>query len=93
MVTRRAIKPEKQSSKTRLFSAELKSKGNIKNPMMNNVRSPESVMIEEVLGELLSACFGEGIILEVFRINGVLRDDLGEHEIAKPELKDDAEAK
>ena len=83
---------ENHSTKTRLFSVELKSKVHIKNIMMTS-DSPESVIIEGVLGELVKAYFAEGIILEVIGTNGILRVDLGEREITKPELKDEAEAK
>ena len=67
---------------------ELKSKAHIKNIVMTS-GSPEGVMIEGVLGELVKAYFAEGIILEVVGTNGVLHVDLGEHEVTKPELKDE----
>jgi hypothetical protein len=83
---------ENRPNKTRLFSVELKSKAHIKNIIMTS-GSPESVMIEGVLGELVKAFFAEGIILEIVGTNGVLRVDLGHNEITKPELKDKEEAK
>jgi hypothetical protein len=84
---------EKQASKTRLFSVELKSKAQLKSIMVTNGGSPEGVMIEGVLGELERACFAEGIILEVVGSCGVLRVDLAEQEITKPLLKNEKETK
>lgn len=81
-----------QTGNTRLFSVELKSKSFLKNMAMTN-GSPEGVMIEGELGELVRACFAEGIILEIVGTNGVLRVDLGEHEITKPKLNEEGEAK
>jgi len=83
----------KQTSKARLISVELKSKAQLKNIIMTNSGSPEVVMIECVLGELVKACFAEGIILEVVGTKGVLRIDLGENEITKPKMKGKEEAK
>ena len=83
----------KQTSKARLISVELKSKAQLKNIIMTNSGAPEGVMIECVLGALVKACFAEGIILEVVGTKGVLRIDLGEHEITKPKVKGEEEAK
>ena len=74
-------------SKERAFSIELKSKAHLKNITMTS-GSPESVVIEGILGELERAGFEEGIILEVVGKNGVLRIDIGEDEIKKTQLKD-----
>jgi len=63
---------ENQSSEQRLFTVELKSKVYLKNIMMTNDGSPERVMIEGVLGELVKARFAEGIILEVVGTHGML---------------------
>lgn len=73
-----------QDEKARCFSVELKSKTHLKNIMVANSGSPESVMIEGALGELLEAHFTEGIILEVVGTNGVLRVDLEDQEITRP---------
>ncbi len=83
---------EKQARKTRLFSVELESKANLKNISITD-GSPESVLIEGILGELQRAVFAEGIILEVVGSNGVLRVDLSENEITKAKLPDEKEAK
>jgi hypothetical protein len=93
MGTRRAIKKEKQSIKTRLFSLKLKSEGNSKNMMIANGVSIKSDVTQGVLGVLSRAYFAEGIIWDVFGASGVLRVDRGEPEITKPELKGEAEAK
>jgi hypothetical protein len=74
--------------KERLFSIELKSKTHLKNITFAN-ESTEGVLIEGVLGELERACFAEGIILEVVGSNGVLRVDLKEHEITRPQSGDE----
>jgi hypothetical protein len=82
----------KTVSKDRFFSIELKSKAHLKNIAITN-GSSESVLIEGILGKLEIARFAEGIILEVIGKNGVLRVDLGEDEITKPQLKVDVEVK
>ncbi len=84
---------ENQPNKARLFSVELKSKAHLKNIMMTTGDSPEGVIIEGVLGELQRARFAEGIILEIVGSNGILRVDLGEHEISKPQLEEEKAAK
>ena len=80
---------ENQTSKTRLFSVELKSKAHLKNVMLINGGLPEAVMIEGVLGELKQARVAEGILLGVVGSNGVLRVDLRENEISKSQLKNE----
>jgi hypothetical protein len=72
--------------KERLFSAELKSKAQLRNITING-GSPEIVLIEGVLGELKHAGFAEGIILEIVCSNGTLRVDLEENEIKKLQIK------
>ncbi len=74
---------ENQTGKARLFSVELKSKMHLKNVIITDGGTAENVIIEGVMGELVRACFAEGIILEVVGTNGVLRVDLGEPEITK----------
>jgi hypothetical protein len=74
-------------NKQRLFSLELKSKGQLKNITMSS-SSLEAVLIEGVLGELKRASFVEGIILEVACSNGILRVDLEEDEIKNLQLKE-----
>ncbi len=78
--------------KERFFSIELKSKAHLKNITITN-DSSESVIIEGMLGKLEHAWFAEGVILEVTGKNGILRVDLREDEIAKPQLKVDGEVK
>ena len=75
---------EKMSNKTRVFSIELKSKRNLKNVTLNN-GSSDSVLLEGSIGELIAAKFAEGVILEVIGKDGILRVDLGEEEIQKPQ--------
>ena len=87
----RAIKMEKESSKTRVFSVELKSKSNSKNMMVTNGGSTD--LTEGVLGELVRAYFAEGMFWEALLTSGILIVDRRENEIAKPKLKDEAEAK
>ncbi len=72
--------------KERLFSAELKSRAQLRNITINNGGSPEIVLIEGVLGELKHAGFAEGIILEIVCSNGTLRVDLEENEIKKLQI-------
>ena len=76
----------KTRAKERVFSVELKSKGNLKNITLTN-GSSDSVLVEGTIGELVHATFAEGIILEVVGKNGVLRVDLGEDEITKTSAK------
>ncbi len=72
----------KNASKERVFSVELKSKRNLKNVTLTN-GSSDSVLLEGTIGELVHAKFAEGVVLEVVGKNGVLRLDLTEDEITK----------
>jgi hypothetical protein len=76
------------NNKERVFSVELKSKAYLKNITITN-GSSESVLIEGTLGKLEQASFAEGVILEVVGSNGVLRIDIGEDDIKKPQSKDE----
>lgn len=71
-----------QKNKERVFTVELKSKRNLKNLTLTNDGS-DTVLLEGSIGELETATFTEGIILEVIGKNGVLRIDLAEVEIKK----------
>lgn len=75
---------QKTISKERVFSVELRSKRNLKNLTLTNGGS-DSVLLEGTLGKLIQATFTEGIILEIIGENGVLRVDLAEEEIKKPQ--------
>ncbi len=70
------------NKKIRVFSIELKSKRNLKNITLTNECS-DNVLLEGSIGELLTAKFAEGIILEVTGKDGVIRIDLEETEIQK----------
>lgn len=70
------------NKKIRAFSIELKSKRNLKNITLTNECS-DNVLLEGSIGELLTAKFAEGIILEVTGKDGVIRIDLEETEIQK----------
>ena len=70
------------SKKERVFSAELKSKINLKNIIFTN-SSNDGALVEGTIGELLQATFKEGVILEVKGKKGTVRIDLKENEIAK----------
>jgi len=82
----------KTINKERVFSAELKSKRNLKNITLTN-GSNDSVLVEGTIGELVQATFAEGIILEVVGKNGILRIDLKEDEIKKTTDKNRTEVK
>ena len=73
----------KTRGKDRVFSVELRSKGNLKNVTLTE-GSSGGVLVEGTIGELVKATFAEGIILKVVGKKGVLRIDLGEAEIEKP---------
>jgi hypothetical protein len=68
--------------KERVFSVELTSKRDLKNITLAN-GSSDRVLVEGTIGELVTATFAEGIILEVVGKNGILRIDLREDEIKK----------
>lgn len=70
------------NKKIRVFSIELKSKRHLKNITLTN-ECTDNVLLEGSIGELLTAKFAEGIILEVTGKDGVIRIDLEETEIQK----------
>ncbi len=76
--------------KERVFSVELKSKRNLKNVTFAS-GIHDNVLVEGTLGELVQAKFTEGVILQVTGKNGVLRIDLGEDEIQKPNNQNQSE--
>ena len=78
--------PNKTENNERFFSVELKSKTHLKNVSLTN-GSHDNVLLEGTLGELSSACFVEGEILEVCGKKGTLRINLREHEIASPKAE------
>jgi len=78
-----------ENSSERCFSVELKSKANLKNVTLAN-GSHETVLVEGSIGDLLSAEFAEGLILQIIGTNGVLRINLAENEIQrKQNLKEE----
>jgi hypothetical protein len=77
--------------KTRVFTVELKSKRNLKNVSLTN-DSSNSVFLEGSIGELVTAEFAEGVILEVIGTDGIIRVDLREEELRKAP-KNECEAK
>ena len=58
------------------------SKAHLKNVSLAN-GSRDNVLIEGSIDELLQATFADGIILEIVGKKGILRINLGEHEIRK----------
>ena len=76
-----------KTSKERFFSVELKSKVNLKNITLTN-GGHENVLVEGTIGELLSAGFAEGIILEIVGDKGVLRINLSQNEIKSKEKQE-----
>ncbi len=82
----------KRAIKERVFSVELKSKGNLKNVTLTNA-SIDSVLLEGTIGELVYASFMEGVLLEVVGKNGIIRVDLGAEEIQKLTIDNRLEAK
>ena len=59
-----------RKTKERFFSIELNSKRHAKNVTLND--GPESVLIEGTVGQLHSAAFTDGLVLEVVGYKGVL---------------------
>lgn len=73
--------------KERVFTVELTSRAALKSASLGN-GTQEGVVIEGTLGTLTSACFLDGVVLEVVGTEGVLRLDLLSEEIrAKPRGK------
>jgi hypothetical protein len=72
----------KMKNKERVFSVELRSKGDLKAVTLTS-DSSNGVLVEGTIGELVQATLAEGIILEVVGRKGILRIDLREDEIRK----------
>lgn len=64
----------------KIFSVELKSRGNLKNVNFTN-GNRESVLIEGTIGKLEHASFEEDLILEIVGQEGVLRINLQQNEL------------
>ncbi len=62
----------------RMFSIELKSKGDVKNVSLDG---DEKVLIEGSIGSFIRARFLEDIVLEVIGSNGELRLDLSANDL------------
>jgi hypothetical protein len=73
------MKPETYNAE-KIFSVELKSRGNLKNVNFTN-GNRESVLIEGTLGKLEHASFEEDLILEIVGQEGVLRINLQQNEL------------
>lgn len=69
----------------RVFTIELKSKGDVKNVTLDG---GERVFIEGTLGSFRRAHFVEDVVLEVVGSNGELRVDLGTKDLQKPKAKE-----
>ncbi len=69
-----------QNSGECTFSIELKAKAYLKTVNLAN-GSRESVLVEGTIGQVQSAEFQEGIVLEVVGAKGVLRIDLSPQQI------------
>jgi hypothetical protein len=65
----------------RVFTIELRSKGDVKNVSLDG---NEKVFIEGSLGTLERAQFVDDLVLQVIGSNGELRVDLGSMDIQKP---------
>lgn len=70
----------------RFFSVELKSKVSLKNITLAT-DDQENVLVEGTLGELQSAEFAEGIVLEIVGDKGVLRINLSQDDIKQKVLQ------
>jgi len=64
----------------RMFTIELKSKGDVKSASMGD---DEKVFIEGSIGSLIRAQFLEDLVLEVTGSNGVLRMDLAMRDLRR----------
>jgi hypothetical protein len=65
----------------RFFSIELNSKNQLKTVSMTGDSQKEAALIEGSIGNLVTATFTEGVILEVVGSKGTLRLDLKSEEI------------
>ena len=71
---------ECNNNSERIFSIELYSKDHRKRVIMTNSLH-DNIVIEGSIGRLINVDFIEGIILEATGERGVVRLDLGEHEV------------
>jgi hypothetical protein len=69
----------KKTNENHAFSIELNHKGHLQSLVMPNTVNG-NLVIEGVLGKLLSACFVEDSMLEIRGVNGTLRIDLSNEE-------------
>ncbi len=72
---------QSKASKERTFSVELVSKASLRSINVTQGMQ-DDVLIEGTIGELVGACFTEGIVLEVVGQKGVVRLDLTPEEIS-----------
>ncbi len=72
---------QSKANKERTFSVELESKASLKSVKVTQ-GVQDDVLIEGTIGELVEACFTEGIVLEVVGQKGVVRLDLTPEEIS-----------
>ncbi len=77
----------KNESKERTFSIELTSRNHLKNVTLTN-GSHDNVLLEGTIGELVEAIFVEEEILQVTGEKGVLRINIDESDIRKPNLSE-----
>jgi hypothetical protein len=70
--------PTRNGKDKRMFTIELKSKGDVKNVSLDG---DEKIFIEGSLGSLKHAQFIEDLVLEVIGSNGELRIDLGVNDL------------
>jgi len=76
----------------RFFSVELKSKADLKSITLEN-GSPDSVLVEGTIGELVQATFVEDVILEIVGAKGTLRINLKANELKSTEKTGSREVK
>jgi hypothetical protein len=72
----------KDAGKEHSFSIEMKSKNHVKRITLSN-NDHEGVLFEGNLGEIERLAFVNGILLEIKGVNGVLRVDLSQRDLAK----------
>jgi len=70
--------PTRCGKDERMFSIELKSKGDVKNVYLDG---DEKVLIEGSIGSLIRAQFLEDLVLEIIGSNGELRIDLAVNDL------------
>ncbi len=72
---------QSKASKERTFSVELESKASLRSVNVTHGMQ-DDVLIEGTIGDLVEACFTEGVVLEVVGQKGVVRLDLTPEEIS-----------